>query len=650
MRYEWLYFGTGPGQTTGNERLDSKKQDVLEMDPMELTKMKLSKGMSGGTKWHLAGAGAGAMGLAFFLTGCGMTAVNTGAKTGPVTVAAIHVSGNVHGGQQPVAGSTIQLYAVGTTGLRTASTPLVANTVTTDSGGNWNITGMYTCPAANSQVYVTAVGGNPGGGTNSALSLTAALGTCGNLNAATYVIINEVTTVTAAYGLAPFAADLTHIGATGTGTAGISGAFNNSSVLSNFATGQAPGVTATGVTIPTAEINTLADIIASCVNTTGSSSGACQQLFAATGASDTFGAALSIAKNPGATAITALYTLAAPTSPFQPTMSYASAPNDFTVAVKTTGGGTLATPYGVAIDANGYGYVANESGTSVTVLGPATPSLANTIAPGGLYGPQGVAIDRSNNLWIANTAGNSVIKIAVTGPANGIAYSYTAGITGPTAVALDSASNAWVSNFNSNSVAELSSGGVAAAGSPFTGNGNISLPQAVAVGPAGNIYVASGSGAVVKLSNAGAYTSTLTDGTLTGTAGVAVDPSAHVLATGFTTGNAVGAGLSEFTSSGAVVTGSPASSGLNTPQGVATDGTSVWVVNGANGGSLAQYTYGATSPVSPTAGYGTLNTPVGVAVDASGCVWTTNSGDNTVSKFIGLSAPIATPIAVNVGP
>ena len=47
---------------------------------------------------------------------------------------------------------------------------------------------------------------------------------------------------------------------------------------------------------------------------------------------------------------------------------------------------------------------------------------------------------------------------------------------------------------------------------------------------------------------------------------------------------------------------------------------------------------------------GSLNAPVGVAVDASGCVWTTNSGANTVAKFIGLSTPIATPIAVNVGP
>jgi hypothetical protein len=31
-------------------------------------------------------------------------------------------------------------------------------------------------------------------------------------------------------------------------------------------------------------------------------------------------------------------------------------------------------------------------------------------------------------------------------------------------------------------------------------------------------------------------------------------------------------------------------------------------------------------------------------------VWTANSGSNTVSKFIGLAAPVTTPLAAIVGP
>jgi DNA-binding beta-propeller fold protein YncE len=45
-----------------------------------------------------------------------------------------------------------------------------------------------------------------------------------------------------------------------------------------------------------------------------------------------------------------------------------------------------------------------------------------------------------------------------------------------------------------------------------------------------------------------------------------------------------------------------------------------------------------------------LNTPVGVAVDPSGNVWTTNSGENTVSIFLGLATPAVTPLSQNVGP
>ena len=591
-------------------------------------------------------------GLASLLSGCGMTSAGKNV-TAPIVTPVLKFNGNVHGGQQPVAGSLIQLFAVGSTGLRSASTQLLNRAVTTDANGNFNFTPTtdYSCPAG-SYVYITATGGNPGGGTNSALSLIAALGLCSNLTAQTTVTINEVTTIAGGYALAPFAADLTHVGASANNTAGIAAAFANAQVLADYRAGLAPGAgLPAGVTVPVAEINTLADILASCINTTGPGSSQCTTLFGATGASDTFGATLAIAKNPGAPAVTQLYTLSSGTAPFQPTQTSSNPPNDYTIAVKTTGGGSLATPYGIAIDAAGFAYVSNESGTTVSALNPTSTGLSSSIAAAGVFGPQGVAIDKNANLWIANTAGNTVVKVPVTGTTSGAATSFATNLSGPTAIAIDSASNAFVSNFNGNSVTEITAGGTTQ--TPFTGSGNITLPQAIAVGPAGNVYVTSGNGSVVKLTNAGVYTSSLNDGSLQGAAGVAVDSAAHVLATGFTTGTSVSGGLSEYNSTGAAVTGSPATSGLTTPQGVATDGVSVWIANGATSGGLVQYTYGSTAPMSPAAGYGAggvLSAPVGVAVDAAGCVWVTSSGDNTVSKFIGLSTPILTPIAVNVGP
>jgi hypothetical protein len=164
------------------------------------------------------------------------------------------------------------------------------------------------------------------------------------------------------------------------------------------------------------------------------------------------------------------------------------------------------------------------------------------------------------------------------------------------------------------------------------------------------VYVTSGNGSIINLSNAGTFVAALNDGTLQGPVGVAVDPSGRILATGFTTGTSVGGALSQFTSGGTAAAGSPVTSGIFTPAGVATDGTSIWVANNASSGALAQFSYGSTSPLSPIAGFGALSSPTSVAVDSSGSVWTANSGSNTISKFIGIAAPVTTPLAAVAGP
>ena len=39
--------------------------------------------------------------------------------------------------------------------------------------------------------------------------------------------------------------------------------------------------------------------------------------------------------------------------------------------------------------------------------------------------------------------------------------------------------------------------------------------------------------------------------------------------------------------------------------------------------------------------------PVGLALDASGNLWATSVGDNSVTEFIGLGAPTITPLVVS---
>jgi hypothetical protein len=285
--------------------------------------------------------------LSFLLGGC---AQNQPAK---VTEPLVRHS-SVHGGQQPVSGSTLQLYAVGTTGDGSASTPLLTQTVSSDANGNFTITGAYTCPSASTLVYVTATGGNPGlsqGTNNAALALMAALGPCGNLGPSTFISMNELTTVAAVWALAPFMSSYSSIGSGPTDAAALASAFTLASEYVNTTTGTAPGLNVpAGTTVPVAQFNTLADILSSCVNSAGGVAGdgsACGMLFAAatpnggTAPLEVIGAGLNIANNPTAN-VSSLFGLVTATAPFQPML--AAVPADLTVG--------LAAPAGLSVSAD----------------------------------------------------------------------------------------------------------------------------------------------------------------------------------------------------------------------------------------------------------------------------------------------------------
>jgi hypothetical protein len=99
-------------------------------------------------------AGLALTAASLLLSGCAFSGHSTGGSGGGTTTQ-VHLSGSVFGGQQPVVGSTIQLYTVGTTGVASSSTPLLTTPVTSVAGGAFNITGDYTCTSA-TQVYITA--------------------------------------------------------------------------------------------------------------------------------------------------------------------------------------------------------------------------------------------------------------------------------------------------------------------------------------------------------------------------------------------------------------------------------------------------------------------------------------------------------------
>ena len=249
-------------------------------------------------------------------------------------------SGAVHGGQQPISGAAIQLYAVGTTADGSAATPLLTQTVTSDATGSFTITGLYTC-APSDLLYLTATGGSPGlgsGAANPNIALMAALGPCANLTPSLFITVNEVTTVAAVYALEPYIGSPSAIGSSSTDI--LASAFTLASQFANISSGSSPGTgVPLGFSVPTAQINTIANIVASCVNSSGGIAGdgsPCGSLFALTTPqsgptpTDTVSAILNLARNP-ALNTAALFNLATAIPVFQP--ANPTPPSDLSVAL-----------------------------------------------------------------------------------------------------------------------------------------------------------------------------------------------------------------------------------------------------------------------------------------------------------------------------
>lgn len=397
------------------------------------------------------------------------------------------------GGQQPVAGVTLQLYQAGTTGYGSAATPL-GPTVQTTSAGNFNLP-SYTC-AAGSQVYLVGMGGQPIAATmsspavtNNNLALMVGLGTCGGTDLNNFINVNELTTVASVWALAPFMTGIANIGSSSTNATGLSNAFAAINELVNTANGTIPGpALPTGATLPTTEINTLGDILEQCINSGGGVEGdgsACGNLFkyapnaGTVYPADTITAVMNIAQAPGRN-IANLNKLRSANPVFQPAFDVNSPPNDWTIAITYTGGG-LNAPTAIATDAAGAVWVTNHGNSSVTKLNAAGVAVSGSsgFAVGGISSPSAIAIDASGNAWVAN-AGSTLTELSPDGT-SGIGYSGN-GLSTPASIAIDGAGNIWVANIGTNPVSAFSNSGGVLTGSPYSGAGN-SAPVSVAVTP-----------------------------------------------------------------------------------------------------------------------------------------------------------------------
>lgn len=433
-----------------------------EQEEMRMRVLKTTSETSGRYRTALTLA---ALTLVAVLSGCGV-----GGSAGPAVIPGVVLHGNVHGGQQPVIGAKIQLYQASTAGYGAAATPLISANVTTGTDGSFNIDNDYTCTSGD-QLYIVATGGTSGFTTNANLAMMTALTPCGTIGPATFIFINEVTTVGSVWAISPFMSGLASVGSSPTNTKGLANAFADVNTLVDTTSGALPGPAAPAGTIaPTNEIYTLANILASCVNSSGGTfndGSGCGYLFflanpggtALTAPTDTITAAMNIAQHPGLNAA-ALWGRQGLQPPFLPDLG--AAPTDFTIAL-TFSNAQLNGPAALAADASGDVWVVNKSGNTVTELSHSGAPISTGLGyVGSLNLPSAIAIDAGGGAWVTNSGNNTVSRLSSSGGLVGTPYS-GGGLNLPAGISLDSSGNAWVSNSGNASVTEINS-----SGSPLT--------------------------------------------------------------------------------------------------------------------------------------------------------------------------------------
>jgi sugar lactone lactonase YvrE len=228
----------------------------------------------------------------------------------------------------------------------------------------------------------------------------------------------------------------------------------------------------------------------------------------------------------------------------------------------------LNTPIGLAFDASGHLWVANNGGGNVTTYVPGTnaPISGDTISAG-LTDPEGVAFDASGNLWVADS-GNSTIVAFVPGSNTPIAgHTITAGVAGPQDLAFDASGHLWAANAGGPNVTAYSLSPTPMQITADTVTAGLLSPDGLTFNANGLLWVADQGNSTVT-----AYT-----------------PGTN-----------------------SAITGDTISAGVNTPQHVRFDATGrMWVANQV-GGTVTAYAAGTTSPISGDTISG-LSAPGGLA-------------------------------------
>lgn len=633
------------------------------------------------------------------------------------------ISGYVQHGTSPVYGSTVTLYLAASS-VGGAATAL--GTTQTDSFGNFRIS--YPAPE-DKRAVLYLIGQDQTGSVQMATVF-------GAFQVPSEVVLNERSTAGTAYCMAQFI-DGSNMAGPYPGLQNAAKMLGNLVDPTNGDIGEVLNESPNGdSTITRDEFNSLANMLASCVETSDN----CSSLFEETTTPDglvpenTLQAAINIAHFPWWN-VDALFEISKSIDTYQPSLQ--STPNAWTLAIRYEGnrheldgpgnvafdadgnawiannytygadaldpnvcggdllialtptgddlpgapypgGGLYGAGFGVILDKDGYVWVGNFgfSGSECpvppggrenqkllwnsvskfrsdgTAISPDGDLMVNPVVPGGYLSdenarPQGMAADWEGNVWVANCSANSVTKFLPGDPPDRVVYK-DFGLDKPFDVTIDPIGRAWVTSNNNHSLYRIDPDGK----TQFISDAVFQRPMGIAGDSRGNLWV----------SNSGALDPPC--------GGQTVQSVIDFISALSHDTQVPGASVSMIMPDGTPSAGSPyTEGGLYMPWGIAVDGDDNVFVANFNGKRLS-YLCGADpsncppgfetgDPISPDDGYTFegLARVTAVQIDPSGNVWLannwetvpvpTNPGGHQMVVFIGLAAPVKTPL---IGP
>lgn len=353
-------------------------------------------------------------------------------------------------------------------------------------------------------------------------------------------------------------------------------------------------------------------------------------------------------------------------------------------------------PFGIVIDSANNLYVTDFSNSTVrkvTAAGVVTTLAGSPGSPGSHDGvgsaaqflaPTGIALDGQGNLYVSDYRENTIRRITPAGVVTTLAGQ--AGVSGhaegtgtaatfdaPLGLAVDGNGNVFVADRGNNVIREISSSGVVTL---FSGSGEIggadgagtratfNAPFGLAIDASGNLYVGDSGNNTIRMITSNGTVATLagdsgsgsTDGTgasasFNGPNGMATDSAGNVYVAD--RNNNV---IRKISPSGVVSTlagsagtqgsadGAGSAASFFSPTGVTVDSAgNVYVADFGNNTVRRITSAGVVSTLAGTAGTAgstdgaaasaLFNAPYGLAVDAGGNVFVTDSGNNTVRKI-----------------